>query len=96
MPYGHYIFTKYHRRDAMLRVFSPIGCIVISIPFHLVLNQDFKDYLIYRFSPVCNTSAKSLAMKAPFNNNLPTQTNDVKVNPRNPEYPDSNIQLPHA
>ena len=29
-------------------------------------------------------------MKAPFNNNLPTQTNDVIVNPINPENPDSN------
>ena len=35
-------------------------------------------------------SAKGLAMKAPFNNNLPTQTNDVMVNPENPENPDSN------
>ena len=30
-------------------------------------------------------SAKSLAMKAPFNNYLPTQTNDVIVNPVNPD-----------
>jgi hypothetical protein len=35
-------------------------------------------------------SAKSLAMKAVYNNNLPTQTNDVMVNPRNPVNPDSN------
>jgi hypothetical protein len=28
-------------------------------------------------------------MKAPFNNNLPNQTNDVMVNPINPENPDS-------
>ena len=28
-------------------------------------------------------------MKAPFNNYLPTQTNDVMVNPINPENPDS-------
>jgi hypothetical protein len=34
-------------------------------------------------------SAKSLGMKAPSNINLPTQTNDVMVNPRNPENPDS-------
>jgi hypothetical protein len=40
-----------------------------------------------------NASAKSLAMKATFNNNLPTQTNDVMVNPKNPENPDSNTQL---
>jgi hypothetical protein len=28
-------------------------------------------------------------MKEPFNNNLPTQTNDVIVNPENPVNPDS-------
>ena len=38
---------------------------------------------------MCYTSAKGLAMKAPYNNNLPTQTNDVIVNPRNPVNPDS-------
>jgi hypothetical protein len=32
-----------------------------------------------------------LALKAPFNNKLPTQTNDVMVNPENPENPDSKI-----
>jgi hypothetical protein len=36
-----------------------------------------------------NASAKSLAIKAPFNKNLPTQTNDVMVNPENPVNPDS-------
>jgi hypothetical protein len=30
-------------------------------------------------------------MNASFNNNLPTQTNDVIVNPRNPENPDSKL-----
>ena len=35
-------------------------------------------------------SARGLALKAPFNNNLPTQTNDVMVNPENPVNPDSN------
>jgi hypothetical protein len=35
-------------------------------------------------------------MKAPFNNNLPPQTNDVMVNPRNPENPDSNNWLQRA
>ena len=30
-------------------------------------------------------SAKSLKMKAPDNNNLPNQTNDVMVNPENPD-----------
>ena len=29
-------------------------------------------------------------MKAAFNNKLPTQTNDVMVNPENPVNPDSN------
>ena len=42
------------------------------------------------FSPMCNTSAKGLAMKAPYDNNLPNQNNDVKVNPENPVNPDSN------
>jgi hypothetical protein len=40
-----------------------------------------------------NTSAKSLGMKAPLNNNLPNQTNDVMVNPVNP---DSNTWLLRA
>jgi len=35
-------------------------------------------------------SAKGLEMKAAFNNNLLNQTNDVIVNPINPENPDSN------
>ena len=34
---------------------------------------------------MCNTSAKGLIMKVPYNNNLPTQTNDVMVNPQNPD-----------
>ena len=34
-------------------------------------------------------SAKSQEMKAPFNNNPPMPTNDVMVNPINPENPDS-------
>ncbi len=34
-------------------------------------------------------SAKSLEMEAPFNNNLPTQTGDVIINPINPVNPDS-------
>ena len=41
-------------------------------------------------------SAKSLEMKAPFNNNLTTQTGDVIVNPRNPANPDSNTRLLRA
>ena len=40
---------------------------------------------------MCYTSAGGLAMKAPFNNNLPTQTNDVMVNPQNPVNPDSKL-----
>jgi hypothetical protein len=35
-----------------------------------------------------NASAKGLEMKTPSNNNLPTPTNDVIVNLRNPENPD--------
>jgi len=35
-------------------------------------------------------------MKAPFNNNLPSQTNDVMVNPQNPVNPDSNHTLLRA
>jgi len=35
-------------------------------------------------------SAGGLAMKTACNNNHPTQTNDVMVNPENPVNPDSN------
>jgi hypothetical protein len=41
-------------------------------------------------------SAKGLALKALFNNNLLNQTNDVMVNPENPENPDSNYWLLRA
>jgi hypothetical protein len=44
-----------------------------------------EDYFIPFFSPMCYTSAKGLIMKVPYNNNLPTQTNDVMVNPENPD-----------
>jgi hypothetical protein len=54
------------------------------------------DYFTPFFSPMCNTSARGLAMKALFNNNLLNQANDVMVNPENPENPDSNIQLLRA
>jgi hypothetical protein len=54
------------------------------------------DYFTPFFSPMRNASAKGLALKASCNNNLPTQTNDVMVNPENPENPDSNIQLLRA
>ena len=50
----------------------------------------FEDYFKYRFSPLRYASAKGLTMKVPCNNNLPTQTNDVMVNPENPVNPDSN------
>jgi hypothetical protein len=43
-----------------------------------------------------NASAKGFEKKAPTNNNLPTQTNDVIVNPKNPENPDSNQWLPRT
>jgi len=39
---------------------------------------------------MCNTSAKSLEMKAAFNNNLANQTNYVMFNAINPLNPDSN------
>jgi hypothetical protein len=45
---------------------------------------------------MCNTSARGFAIKAIFNNNLSTQTNDVMVNPENPENPDSNNWLLRA
>ena len=41
------------------------------------------------FSPMRNASPKRPEMKAPFNNNLPTQTGDVIINPGNPVNPDS-------
>jgi hypothetical protein len=41
--------------------------------------------ILYFFSPMRNASAKDLEMKAPSNNNLPTQTDDVIVNPVNPD-----------
>jgi hypothetical protein len=34
-------------------------------------------------------SAKCIELEAPSSNNLPTQTNDVMVNPINPVNPDS-------
>ena len=38
-----------------------------------------------------NASARCFEMKAPFNNNLPIQTDDVMVNPKNPVNPDSKL-----
>ena len=49
-----------------------------------------EDYFIPFFSPLRYAAARGLVMKAPFNDKIPTQTNDVIVNPRNPENPDSN------
>jgi hypothetical protein len=40
---------------------------------------------------MCYTSAGGLAMKSPHNYNLPSQTNDVMVNPQNPVNPDSKL-----
>ena len=37
-----------------------------------------------------------MAIKATFNNNLPTQTGDVIINPVNLENPDSNQWLPRT
>ena len=36
-----------------------------------------------------NASAESQELDTPFNNNLPRPSNDVMVNPENPENPDS-------
>jgi hypothetical protein len=48
------------------------------------------------FAAAIIASAKSQETKAPFNNNLPSQTKGVMVNPRNPENPDSNNMLLRA
>jgi hypothetical protein len=48
------------------------------------------------FAAAIIASAKSQETKAPFNNNLPSQTKGVMVNPRNPENPDSNNMLRRA
>jgi hypothetical protein len=48
------------------------------------------------FAAAIIASAKSQETKAPFNNNLPSQTKGVMVNPRNPENPDSNNWLQRA
>ena len=47
-------------------------------------------------SPMRNASARGLAMKVSFNNNLQNQTNDAMVNPQNPVNPDSNNWLLRA
>jgi len=54
------------------------------------------DYFSPFFSPMRDASARGLAMKAPFNDNISPQTGDVIVNPRNPENPDSNQWLLRA
>jgi hypothetical protein len=41
------------------------------------------------FADAMIAAAKSQEMKAPFNNDLPSQTKGVMVNPENPENPDS-------
>ena len=38
-----------------------------------------------------NASARAFVMKVPFNDNLPTQTVYVMVNPINPVNPDSKL-----
>jgi hypothetical protein len=54
------------------------------------------DYFTPFFSPMRYASAKGLEMKSTSINNLPTLTNDVIVNLRNPENPDSNQWLLRA
>ena len=41
------------------------------------------------FADAMIAAAKSPEIKAPFNNNLPSQTKGVMVNPENPKNPDS-------
>ena len=53
------------------------------------------------FAAAIIASAKSQEMKASFNNDLPSQTKGVMVNPENPVNPDSNnwhrrLQTPTA
>ena len=48
-------------------------------------------YISHFFSPMRNASAKGIEVKAASNNNLPSQTDDVIVNPINPENLDSNL-----
>jgi hypothetical protein len=48
-----------------------------------------EDYLVPFFSPMRYASARGFEMKAPTNNNLSNQTEDVIVNPRNLVNPDS-------
>ena len=52
-----------------------------------------EDYLLPFFSPMRNASEGCFEIKAPSNNNLPSQTNDVIINPENPVNPDSNQWL---
>jgi hypothetical protein len=54
------------------------------------------DYFLSSLSPLRYAAARGFEMKAPFNNNLPPQTNDVMVNPQNPVNPDSNNWLQRA
>ena len=48
------------------------------------------------FSPMRYASARGRLIKATLNYNLTTKTGDVKVNPINPENPDSNNWLPRT
>jgi hypothetical protein len=57
---------------------------MIQVYFPIYGNNEDDDFLLF-FSPMCNTSARGLAMKAACINNLPTQTKDVIVNPENPD-----------
>jgi hypothetical protein len=48
-----------------------------------------EDYFSPFFSPLRKASAKGLSKQTTYNNNLPTQTNEVIFNPGNPVNPDS-------
>ncbi len=51
---------------------------------------------LFIFSPMRNAAAGGRVMKASIDSNLPTQTGDVIVNPRNPVNPDSKQGLQRA
>ena len=53
-------------------------------------------YFIPFFSSMRYAPTRGFEMKARSNNNFPTQINDVIINPRNPENPDSNNKLLRA
>ncbi len=103
------LFIPFFCKDAMPRVFSPIG-FNLTLPATLGFESGFsgfpelqrtsslwvqwlfvEDYLLSSFSPMRYASVRAFVMKAPFNDNLTTQTVYVMVNPINPVNPDSKL-----